>query len=348
MPAIECVLFAKEPPQADNGSMDELSASASASIASEPMESASIASTSSFTSNIIEEHPVKKKTCTESIGNKVDSSISTFFSHIGSFVSNNPKLTIILALLITAGCSIPGLMKLSPEFRPEKLWLPQNTQAEYEEARFLSYFPPTSRLQHVVVSNNVGAADNGGGNALTKDNLITAMKMHQQIQNDVSTYDGVDYTFPDLCTSAGGSCTSFFDTNPVCSCLVLSILKVWSYDLERLENDDDFMATLNTYGSKEEDYESVLGLPVFDSNGALVGAEAFTLSYFLEDRSYVENGIKKDPINMEWEKTVFLTNVQATQEENEEIDFVYFSARSFDDEFGGEIEGDLIYGGLNV
>ena len=285
----------------------------------------------------------------ESIGDKVDSSISTFFSLIGSIVSSHPKLTIILAILITAGCSIIGFMKLSPESRPEKLWYPQNSLGQYAEAKFLSFFPPTSRIQHVVVSNNVAAAagdGHGGGyhNALTKENLIAAMKMHQYIQNDVSTYNGVDYTFPDLCTSALGSCTSFFDSNPVCSCLVISILKVWSYDLGRLEEDDDYMATLNTYGSNEEDYESVLGQPEFDSSGTLVGAEAFTLTYFLEDQSYVENGMSKDPINMEWEKTVFLRNAQAAQEENEGLDLAYFSTRSFYDESYGDTVEDLIYG----
>jgi hypothetical protein len=174
---------------------------------------------------------------------------------------------------------------LSPESRQEKLWYPQNSLGQYAEAKFLSYFPQTSRIQHVVVGNNVVAAagDGHGGsyhNALTKENLITAMKMHQYIQNDVSTYNGVDYTFPDLCTSALGSCTSFFDSNPVCSCLVISILKVWSYDLGRLEEDDDYMATLNTYGSNEEDYESVLGQPEFDSSGTLVGAKHSHLPTF--------------------------------------------------------------------
>jgi Niemann-Pick C1 protein len=117
---------------------------------------------------------------------------------------------------------------------------------------------------------------------------------------------------------------------------------MWNYDLATLEADDDIMATLNNYGSKE-DLEGVLGNPTFDSNNVLIGAEALSLSYFLEDRAVVENGNEIDPINEEWEKSVFLQSVQTADEESSTIELAYFSTRSFDDEFGGEIQGDLVY-----
>lgn len=115
---------------------------------------------------------------------------------------------------------------------------------------------------------------------------------------------------------------------------------MWNYDLATLEADEDILSTLNNYGTKE-DLSGVLGNPTFDSSGNLLSAEAISISYFLADRSIVENGSKSDPINEEWEKTVFLKSVQDAEQASINID--YLSARSFDDEFGGEIQGDLVY-----
>lgn len=241
---------------------------------------------------------------------------------------------------------------LNTENRPEELWVPQNTLAEEEGSNFLAFFPPTSRFQSVIVSSSEnGNEDNSNNNVLTKDNLINIMKMHQSIQNNNSTYNNQNYTFAStsfgsndgLCTVAGGACSNF-ELKPICLCLVISPLKVWNYDLERLEQDDNIMATLNTYGKEQKDYESVFGGSKFDENGTLVSAEAISLSYFLKDQSYLEGGSTVDPVNEEWEKTVFLASVQSAQVENENtLNFAYLSTRSFADEFGGEITGDLIY-----
>jgi len=298
--------------------------------------------------------PSNNKNCCESIGDRVDSSISSFFYTIGNMVSRRPTITITVALIISILCA-GGMALLNTENRPEELWVPQNTLAEEEGNAFLSYFPPTSRFQSVIVS---GAGGGGGGgdnnnniNILTKENLINVMKMHQSIQNNNSTYNDQNYTFADssfgtqdgLCTVAGGSCFNF-ELKPICLCLVISPLKVWNYDLDKLEDDADFMATLNAYGKERKDYESVFGGAKFDSNGTLVSAEAISLTYFLKDRSSLEGGSSVDPINEEWEKSVFLASVQSAQTTNKEsLSFAYLSTRSFSDEFGGEITGDLIY-----
>lgn len=129
---------------------------------------------------------------------------------------------------------------------------------------------------------------------------------------------------------------------------------MWNYDLSALQSDDDIISTINNYGNAQ-DLQGVLGNPVFDSDtGLLVEAEAISLSYFLEDRSTVENGSEVDPVNAEWESSVFLTTVQEADEvsdlddnnnnkDENYLEYAYFSTRSFEDEFGGEISGDLIF-----
>ncbi|KAK1747162.1 patched family protein [Skeletonema marinoi] len=223
------------------------------------------------------------------------------FYAIGTFVSSRPKLTITIALAISILCA-GGMAKLNTENRPEELWVPQNTLAEEEGNAFLSFFPPTSRFQSVIVS---GGADSGGAddkNVLTKDNLVKIMEMHQSIQTTNSTYEGQNYTFA----------SSSFGAQDV-----ISPLKVWNYDLDKLQSDDDVMATLNTYGKEPKDFESVFGAPKFDDNGALI----------------------------KWEESVFLASVESAQVENNggRLNFAYLSSRSFSDEFGGEITGDLVF-----
>ena len=86
----------------------------------------------------------------------------------------------------------------------------------------------------------------------------------------------------------------------------------------------------------------VLGGAKFDSDDQLVSAEAISISYFLEDKSEVQDGNLADPVNEQWEQDVFLATVQKA-DDYPRLTLAYLSSRSFSDEFGGEITGDLIY-----
>eukprot|EP00584_Thalassiosira_punctigera_P001858 CAMPEP_0172542600 /NCGR_PEP_ID=MMETSP1067-20121228/13171_1 /TAXON_ID=265564 ORGANISM="Thalassiosira punctigera, Strain Tpunct2005C2" /NCGR_SAMPLE_ID=MMETSP1067 /ASSEMBLY_ACC=CAM_ASM_000444 /LENGTH=960 /DNA_ID=CAMNT_0013328873 /DNA_START=367 /DNA_END=3248 /DNA_ORIENTATION=+ len=308
--------------------------------------------------------PPEEKSRCEAIGDKVDESISNVFYKIGYFCSFRPKTTIAIGLVVSIICA-GGMAKLNTENRPEKLWVPQNTQAEVEQDKFLSYFPPSSRFQNVIAS-----AKETGTNVLTKDNLVDLMKMHESIATGESEVENESYTFADLCTPAGGSlpyagmdqsylhllgCVSaqgeklhlhYFFTTPLTSQGLhhysVSSLKMWSYDLARLQADTNIIGTLNDYGSRE-DLEGVLGAPVFDPNtGKLESAEAISISYFLKDNSTVVSGNTVDPVNEGWEEQVFLKTVQDGNK-FPSLDLAYLSSRSFGDEFGSEITGDLVF-----
>ena len=182
---------------------------------------------------------------------------------------------------------------------------------------------------------------------------METMKVHMQIEQGVakvSSQDGVDdenATFLDLCAPAGGTCATHFptpDITSICNCLVESVLKQWNYNLTALEEDNDYMTTLQQYGSRK-DLESVLGGAVFDDNtDMLVSAEALVLSYFLKDRSVEENGERSDPISASWEEQVFLNVAQEKIPANHNVlEVDYFAGRSFEDEFGGAIAVRLRY-----
>ena len=64
--------------------------------------------------------PLRKRSSCESIGDKVDESISGWFYGIGNFACNRSKTTIVLSLVIAIACAM-GMAKLNTENRPEKV-----------------------------------------------------------------------------------------------------------------------------------------------------------------------------------------------------------------------------------
>lgn len=269
-----------------------------------------------------------------SIGNKIESGISGAFHRLGSNIAKRPKTTLALTMTLAIACGV-GVRTLTTENRPEKLWVPQDTKAELETIQYNGYFPRSSRINNVIVESA-----KSGENILTKESLVSVMKLHQNIETKESENEGEKSTYTDLCTASGGACSTY-SSAPICNCLVTSVLKQWNYDLETLENDDDFLTTLNGFGSTKDEYAGQLGNPTFDDNGNLVSAEAINIIYFLKDRAVVENGRYEDPVNEAWEGDVFLDILQG--EDYPGLKFSYFSSRSFSDEFGGAISGDLVY-----
>merc|ERR1712038_279135 len=109
------------------------------------------------------------------------------------------------------------------------------------------------------------------------------------------------------------------------------------------KNDSDILATIN-YLTKT-DLESIFGKPVFDSDDKIVSAEALSFAYFTKDLSGdVEQGgtenTDADPKNEGWEEKVFLKTLEESVPSSLNVD--YFAGRSFADEFGGAITGDIL------
>lgn len=279
--------------------------------------------------------------CIENVGNKVESSIGSFFYSIGRIIGNFPRRTIAACIIVTAMCGA-GFMRWSTESRPEKLWVPQNTIAEKETSMYEDYYARTSRFNNIIVRSNVN-----GGNVLNKETLVEVMKMHLEIEKNVTTVDDVSYKYVDLCTMRGGACAS--SNEAICNCFVDSILKLWNYDLTTLENDADVLSTINSYSQyNKESLEAIFGKPVFDDSDALISAEAFSISYFTKDRTQEagsdEKGTDEDPINEAWEKDVFLKVLEeSVPAYYTSLNVDYFAGRSFSDEFGGAITGDLLF-----
>jgi len=279
---------------------------------------------------------VEKASCQDRFANRIDRGIAGAYGWVGLKVGPRPRWTIAACCVLTALCGI-GFLRWTTENRPEKLWVPQNTEAQDEKDQYDSFFGSTSRVNQIIVQASDN--DNDNDNVLTKELLVTTMKMHIDIASRSSTVDDVEYILVDLCAKAGGSCANG-SVEGVCQCLVTSVLSRWNFDLETIEADNDVLKTLNEFGS-QADLEAVLGKPQFNETGSLLSAEAMVLTYFLKDRSEVKNGDEEDPINEAWEKDAFLKVSEAAHTEYPALSLDYYSERSFDDEFGGAIESDI-------
>jgi len=270
--------------------------------------------------------------CSEKLGNAVESAIAGFYSKIGKFVGTKPRITIALGIILTAVCGV-GFGSWTTESRANKLWVPQNTEAERETEMYQKHFDSNVRFNTMTVQ-----AKNGGENVLTKELLLVAMNMHYAIQTGNSTLDGETNTLTTLCVN-GNACKSTDLRGDICPCLVNSILSLWNYDRAILEADEDYMSTLNT--AKEEELAVILGNPIFN-DGKVVSAEAFTISYFLADRLEIIDNAESDPINDAWEEDVFLETARSVPTAFSELRVDYFATRSFNDEFGTAITGDIV------
>jgi Niemann-Pick C1 protein len=272
--------------------------------------------------------------CTESFGHAVESGIQGTFSSLGLVVGSKPRWTIVACLVLTVLCG-GGFVRWETESRGEELWVPQDTTAEAETMQFEALYPRNSRFNTLLLQGS-----SSGGNVLTQDLLVEMMRVHDAIATGVATVEGAAFMLTDLCTQSGGSCDS--SRAGVCQCLLTSVLRQWNFDLATLQADANVLETLQAYGSRE-DLEAVLGSPVFDATGALVSAQAVVLSYFLQDGAVVVDGSEEDPINEGWEEQVFLDvaeSIGTTAYPTLAVD--YFAARSFPDEFGDAIGGDLV------
>ena len=274
---------------------------------------------------------MSSSTCSERFGDSVDATISGFFAKVGKFVGHRPRMTIALTILVTVACGA-GFATWTTENRGEELWVPQGTTAEKETERYEEDFPPQARLSQLIIQSSTV-----GGNVITKEGLLESMKLHTEIETKVASVAGEEYTLTDICVQSG-SCQA---NSTICRCFISSVLGQWNYDLETLVADDDYMTTLNNFGD-EDALNSVLGGTVFEG-GVLVSAQAMVVSYFNENREEVKDGEEVDPINEGWEEQVFLNVAEQAIEDFPTISVDYFAARSFADEFGAEISGDLVF-----
>ncbi|CAM9657592.1 unnamed protein product [Chrysoparadoxa australica] len=244
------------------------------------------------------------------------------FSRLGCMVGRHP-LKVLAADVLLVAIGLSGLTKFSQESRADKLWIPAGTVAQADQLAYESIFPPFSRPNTLIMRPS------GGGDAISKENLMLAMEMWQRVAAAKSMTDAVEYGLLDLCVKdyAGGH-----------QCAVTSVLEKWNYDLVNLEADFDVLATLNAGSTPSELAQVIGGKITLSDNGTEVwAAEALRLNIMIESH-FDENATDySDPISEAWE--LAFVEVGLACLEGLECDVNAF--RSFEDELGAAVAGDL-------
>ncbi|KAK4313685.1 hypothetical protein Pmani_014974 [Petrolisthes manimaculis] len=192
----------------------------------------------------------------------------------GLLVASHPIRFILGCVCVTAICSL-GFLNFTPENRPEKLWIPQNSDfvkiLEWQKQNF----PPDQRFEMVMYEAE---------NVLTAQYVREMYHVHNQIRSvQITGADGKNYTQDDLCfrvPALGGKQSQkllefktkiFPDMDPheeldwslafkdkniyyqfyTCmptACLEESILEMWGYDTDVIHSltDADVVNAINT------------------------------------------------------------------------------------------------------
>ena len=247
--------------------------------------------------------------------------------------------------LCSAAVATPAQL-IRNENRSDKLWVPQASVAQSHATWVKEHYPTAVRASSAIFFPK------DGGNVLTANRLKTVMGYHDQIPKIVA--DGtVDLRVDSL--KSAKKVVTWDPTYPgtdigVClqasnKCLVTSILDLWNYDVAQAPaSDSALLTTLNTppYTSITGgvvDRASVIGNAVYNPAGSstIASGGALRVSYLLQNNAELAEGREIDPNADAFEKKW----LEVMQQENSDIDVVYFATRSLSDEFGATIRADI-------
>jgi predicted RND superfamily exporter protein len=260
------------------------------------------------------------------------------FYKIGAVVGSKPK-TVIAGSIFFIVLFGMGLSKMHNENRGDKLWIPKGTEAAKDQVHFDNTFDSSSAPRFSIYM--LKTMD--GGNILTKSSLLEAMEIYDDLVAMESAAKDSKWSF-------SGSVNG---TEAVCQmrgrgCWVDSVFAPWNFDIEKLRSeasDASVLATFNTHyaGYSDDELSNYLGSGLTrDGSNQVATAKVIRTGMWLKNRKefIVATGREEDPIADEWEQG-FLDTVKDHDFADPNLGTAMFSTRSFSDEIGGSIRGDI-------
>jgi predicted RND superfamily exporter protein len=240
-------------------------------------------------------------------------------------LGNRPGAYIVFSLLLTAAaCS--GFSDFKSENRSEKLWIPQGTQAQDDSTAFTAVFSNPFRINWLIAEPTSAST-----NMLSKASLQSLMALHDDIEAiEAQSDDEITLDEPvnlkDLCYEMYGGGHQ---------CFINSVLQYWNYDSTTLASDADVQQTL-VDNAEIVDLEGFLS--GFEIKDGEYFAKAAKITYFLENRDVCSGGNCEDKPATVWEGAF----LEVAEDCAEGFKCVRFAGRSFSDEFGAAIKGDVV------
>ena len=101
----------------------------------------------------------------------VESSLQSAFEYGGNVIGRRPKCAIFASLIFAIVCMM-GMNNFVTEDRPDKLWIPQDTEAQQDKEKYDVYWPFLIRIEDMVVVPKVSSS-----NVLERANLEEVLTM---------------------------------------------------------------------------------------------------------------------------------------------------------------------------
>eukprot|EP00039_Didymoeca_costata_P028229 m.20397 g.20397 ORF g.20397 m.20397 type:complete len:898 (-) comp6840_c0_seq1:73-2766(-) len=217
----------------------------------------------------------------------VDKLLTSSFKSLGKSINARPWLYIIVPVLV-CGAGAVGFMNIELESDDTKLYVPQSSPAfdirDYYDAVY---------GQNIRIAVIYATGDPNGENIATKEALLGLFDIHESVEDVEAKYDGETYTLQDVCIKKAGRC------------VVQSVLEFWQYNITKLREDPDPMATLATNATDQLGrtllLEELAGTDVVVENGRVTQIRCYRMQYELIEELVVIDGVKQDPETVEFE-----------------------------------------------
>ena len=171
------------------------------------------------------------------------------------------------------------MVRFTPENRREKLWVPQDAEAQVDLADFRETFGSSPRSSTVILTSSKASGEGMASKAV----LAKVLDLHQRLEGITFEVSGKTYNYTDICEKRGSGCA------------MSTPLVVWDYSeasiqadsqqtiLDRLTPDDDDLLSLGAYAKTPA--ALIIGGLTKDGDDKVTSVAAFKLSYRVKNRS---------------------------------------------------------------
>lgn len=296
------------------------------------------------------EKPKNAKGCGISrVGDILMQFLERRFYQLGHFIARRPILTICISLLVVAICA-SGILQLKEENRNDKLWVPTDSRAQSDKKHVEAFYSRPIRVENVIFHTP------DFSDVIDPTLLTSAASLHVGIDTSMAIVsDGPgSFTYPvtyqGKCYRRGQAC---WQENPM---KVFAAANITDFTLA---NRSMLLYAIN-YVEAEKRLGRLPNVPEIDSvfggivrdpmTNSITGARTLSFFYFLRNEEVLNsNNELIDSTANAWE-AVYLQlidayNIQSltsTVPGQRRLVAEKFATRSFEDEFGKTIDGDLL------
>ena len=269
--------------------------------------------------------PAQEHGFMECLANRLNGTLMGSYYKMGYAIGSRPMRWVVATLLL---CILfaSGVMNLKNENRSEKLWVPGDTQAQDDKVFVDNYYGSEARFGEVIVQKA------GGGDVLNPTVFAALATLVSKIESTSIIYDGKNITWEDQCFKIGPSC------------VISHPLKAFATAAEYSTREK----ILNVLNTKPAPTDLVTGRPMYvagalggqvkNSAGNITSASALRVGFLTKIHETLVDGEEVDNRGDDYEQALldkFNAGVPG-------LELSFIVTRSFGDEFGNAIQGDLL------